>query len=102
MILGYLERPYLADPYLSGFNTGVQTGVQVRMVIDAQAATSMQTMMNVLDKLNSLHAQLNQVIYSDGHALVQVTQVVDATNKTPAQGLAQVVDKYVQPSRYDP
>jgi hypothetical protein len=96
MITGYLERPYLADSYLSGFNDGVLTGAQVRMVVDRQAATHMQVMLQVLDKLNALHVQLNQVVNADGHTLGQVTQQVDATNRTPTQVLMRVVDKYVQ------
>lgn len=58
-ILGYLERPYLVDGYLSGFQEGFATPSQVRMVVDKASPLPSQAAMRVENKES---ATLSQVL----------------------------------------
>jgi hypothetical protein len=95
MITGYLERPYLSDSYLSGYNDGAALGAQVNLVVDKQAASHMQVAMRVLDKIHALRVQLNQIVYADNHMPAQAGLVASGANMTPAQVTMRVVDQYV-------
>lgn len=86
MILGYLERPYLSDPYLSGFDTGAQYGMQLRMVVDSQRAVNAQVAMQVLDKLAVTGAQANMMLEGATRKVgAQVMMVIDASGKVISQ-----------------
>jgi hypothetical protein len=77
MILGYLERPYLADPYLSGFNTGAQYGTQVRMVIARQQVAPAQVLMQVVDDLAGALTQIHMVVDDTRPVQLQTNLIVE-------------------------